>query len=213
MNARLGSALVVFARAPVPGQAKTRLVPALGAAGAARLAERMIEGTMAHALAAGFQHVELCVTPDASHPAFARVTAQHRVPVGLQGEGDLGARMARALERTLAHHERALLVGTDAPSLDAARLREAAAALATHDAVFVPALDGGYALVGMRRPAPALFDGIAWSTPHVMAATRDRARAAGLRWVELDPVPDIDEPPDLVHLPAGWIDGGTGGAA
>ena len=66
------------------------------------------------------------------------------------------------------------------------------------------ALDGGYALVGLRRPAPTLFDGIAWSTPAVMAATRDRAAAAGLRWAELAPVADIDEPADLARLPASW---------
>ena len=70
--------------------------------------------------------------------------------------------------------------------------------------MFVPALDGGYALVGLQRAQPALFQGIAWSTPQVMAQTRARAAAAGLTWTERDPVADIDEPADLVHLPAGW---------
>ena len=79
----------------------------------------------------------------------------------LQGDGDLGARMDRALTRALAAHDAAMLIGTDAPALDAAALRRAAAALARHDAVFVPALDGGYALVGLRRPASGLFAGVA----------------------------------------------------
>ena len=199
-----GTALVVFAKAPLPGLAKTRLIPALGAAGAAALAERLLAHAVAQAVAARFEAVELCTTPDRPHPALQHMAAAHGVVLTAQGDGDLGARMHRALVRVLASHRHALLMGTDAPALDAARLRRATAALATHDAVFVPALDGGYALVGLARPAPALFDGMAWSTPTVMAVTRQRARAAGLRIAELDAVADIDVAADLVHLPAGW---------
>ncbi len=115
--------------------------------------------------------------------------------------------MRRALARRLATHARVLLIGTDAPALDAALLRQAAAALQSHDAVFVPALDGGYALVGLARPAGAparLFDGIAWSTPQVMAATEARLAELGLRAARLPPLADVDEPADLVHLPPGW---------
>ena len=122
-----------------------------------------------------------------------------------QVDGDLGARMLHALERALTGHDRALLIGTDAPGLDAQRLREAADALDMHDAVFVPAHDGGYALVGLRYPMAILFDGMTWSTPRVMDDTRARLRAHGLRHAELPPVHDIDEPADLAHLPAGWL--------
>jgi rSAM/selenodomain-associated transferase 1 len=194
--------LIVFAKAPVAGQAKTRLIPALGAAGAAALAQRLLEHTVATATQAGCRHVELCTTPDAGHAAFQSLAARHALTLTTQGDGDLGRRMDRALTRALHDHAHAVLVGTDAPALDAARLAQAQAALHDHDAVFVPALDGGYALVGLRRPAPALFAGVAWSTPQVMAQTRERARAAGLRWAELEPVPDVDEPADLVHLAA-----------
>ena len=83
-------------------------------------------------------------------------------------------------------------------------MTQAREALRTHDAVFVPALDGGYALVALRRPAPALFEDIAWSTDTVMARTRERAAAAGLSLAELAPVADIDEPADLIHLPPHW---------
>jgi rSAM/selenodomain-associated transferase 1 len=196
-------ALIVFAKAPVAGLAKTRLIPALGAAGAAALAERLLVHTLAQAAAAGFDALELCAAPDTQHPALQRAASAQGARLTAQGEGDLGARMNRALNRALATHAQALLIGTDAPALDAAALRAAAQALAGHDAVFVPALDGGYALVGLSRPAPALFEGIAWSTPAVMATTRERARAAGLRWAEQPAVADIDEPADLVHLPAG----------
>jgi glycosyltransferase A (GT-A) superfamily protein (DUF2064 family) len=112
--------------------------------------------------------------------------------------------MVRAFARAFASSPRAMLVGTDAPALDAAMLRRAAAALASVDAVFVPALDGGYALVGLRRLAPELFAAMRWSTAQVMAQTRERAAAAGLTWAELPPVADIDEPADLAHLPEGW---------
>lgn len=197
-----GCALIVFAKAPVAGLAKTRLIPALGAAGAAALAQRLLEHTVAAAAQAGCRHVELCATPDAGHAAFQRLAAQHALALTLQGDGDLGQRMDRALTRALQAHASAVLIGTDAPALDDARLAQAQAALQSHDAVFVPALDGGYALVGLRRPAPALFAGVAWSTPQVMAQTRERARAAGLRWAELEPVFDVDEPADLAHLAA-----------
>jgi len=200
----MSTALIVFAKAPVAGLAKTRLIPALGADGAAALAARLLEHAAAAGAAAGFRRLELCVTPDLHHPAFVRLQARHALSLEPQGDGDLGARMDRALSRALRTHERALLMGTDAPGLDAARLLQADHALADHDAVFVPARDGGYVLVGLRRPAPELFHGMTWSTGTVMARTRERAQAAGLRWAELAPLPDIDEPADLEHLPAGW---------
>jgi rSAM/selenodomain-associated transferase 1 len=203
--------VVVFAKAPVPGQVKTRLIPALGAAGAAALALRLLRHALHEAVRArmpsardgGPGLVELCVAPHRRHPAFDAIAAAHPpLQWAEQGDGDLGARMARALGRHLAAGRAALLIGTDAPALDAPMLRAAAAALARHDAVFVPALDGGYALVGLSRPAPTLFEGIAWSTGTVMAETRARAAAAGLRWQELPAVADIDRPEDLAQLPA-----------
>ena len=197
--------IVVMAKAPVAGYAKTRLIPALGAAGAASLAERLLDQAIAQARSAGLGRIDLCCAPDGSHPAFVRHAGSPDVALSNQGDGDLGARMAHAFERWLPLAGCALLIGTDAPRLDAAMLRAAAAALADNDAVFVPALDGGYALVGLRRPAPVLFNGMTWSVASVMARTRERMAAAGLRHVELPPVADIDEPADLVHLPPGWL--------
>jgi rSAM/selenodomain-associated transferase 1 len=211
------TALIVFAKAPEPGRAKTRLIPALGADGAAALAARLLAHAVgqaaeaARALApapAGSATLALCTTPDTVHPAFATLAREHALTLTAQGDGDLGARMDRALTRALQGHDAALLIGTDAPALDAAVLQRAAAALAGapgHDAVFVPALDGGYALVGLRRAAPMLFADIDWGSARVMAQTRERARAAGLRWAELPPLADIDVPADLAHLPPGWL--------
>ncbi|MGE5865353.1 MAG: TIGR04282 family arsenosugar biosynthesis glycosyltransferase [Rhizobacter sp.] len=199
------AAVIIFAKAPVAGAAKTRLIPALGAAGAAALAERMLAHTVAMAAASAPDTLEICTSPDAGHPAFQALAKSHAPQLSLQGDGDLGQRMHQAFVRVLATHACAVLVGTDAPSLDAACLHRARAALAHRDAVFVPALDGGYALIGLRAPQPSLFEDIPWSTADVMARTRERLRAAGLCWEELPPVADVDEPPDLVHLPAGWL--------
>mgnify|MGYP002784925684 FL=1 len=200
-------AVIVFAKAPVPGLAKTRLAPALGEAGAAALAERMLRHALVQAVAADVGPVELCAAPDASHPALQAAAAAQGVRLTEQGTGDLGLRMHRAFARSLMHHGRVLLIGTDAPSLDAGLLRQAASALQDHDAVFVPALDGGYALVGQRRADPRWFSDMRWSHDRVMEDTRERLRAAGVRWAELPAVADIDEPADLVHLPPGWLDG------
>jgi len=201
----VSTALIVFAKAPVAGAAKTRLAPALGADGAAALAQRMLDHIVSVGCSAGFSRVEVCATPNADHPAFHHLASSHGVALDSQGDGDLGARMNRALTRALLAHERALLVGTDAPSITAHMLHNAAVALHDNDAVFIPALDGGYVLVGLRRAAPALFADMTWSTSDVMQATRNRARSQDLRWVELDPVADVDEPADLIHVPASWL--------
>jgi uncharacterized protein len=196
--------IIVFAKAPVPGLAKTRLAPALGADGAAALAARMLEHTVAQAVAAGLGSVEICATPDATHEQFVALAVRHAVQLTVQGSGDLGERMQGAFERVLSAGCPALLIGTDAPALDAAVLRAAAAALPGNHAVFAPAFDGGYVLVGLWRADARCFSGIAWSTPAVMQQTRERLRAARLRWAELPALADIDEPADLVHLPAQW---------
>jgi len=201
------TAIIVFAKAPVPGLAKTRLAPALGAERAAALAARMLQHALAQAAAAGLGPVELCAAPNASHPVIRQVAQAHGASLTTQGEGDLGQRMHRAFARHLPRPGGALLIGTDAPGLDAAVLRHAAQALAGHDAVFVPAVDGGYALVGLNQSDPRCFAGMTWSHPRVMEDTRVRLRAAGLRWQELPPLPDVDEPADLLHVPAGWLDG------
>jgi len=200
-----GGAIIIFAKAPVAGRVKTRLIPALGAAGAAALAERMLAHAVQGAVAAAPDTLELCAAPDATHPAFGRLAQDHGLRLATQGDGDLGQRMHRAFARVLTQHDRALVIGTDAPALDAACLRQALAKLNQHDAVFLPALDGGYALIGLRKPQASLFDGIAWSTSAVMEQTRERLQAAGLRWTELPAVADVDEPADLVHVPAGWL--------
>jgi rSAM/selenodomain-associated transferase 1 len=200
-----GCALAVFARAPLPGSAKTRLIPALGAAGAAGLARRMLEATLAQAVAAGIGPVTLYCTPNTADATLHDAAAHHGVALAEQGCGDLGARMQRALLAGLETGISAMVIGTDCPSLDAATLRRAAEKLACHAAVFVPATDGGYVLVGISRPLPSLFDEIAWSTDAVMAQTRMRLTQLGVTAAEMTPLHDIDLPADLIHVPKEWL--------
>ncbi len=184
--------IAVFAKAPVPGYAKTRLIPALGAEGAAALQGRFIARTVATALAAGLGPVTLWCAPDCADPAFTALRST--VALRRQAEADLGSRMAAAFEAAPAP---LLLVGTDCPVLTADHLRSCAAALRDHDAVFLPVEDGGYVLVGLRRPVPGIFTGMTWSTPTVMAETRARLRGLGLSWTEPATLWDVDEIDDL----------------
>ena len=194
--------LLIFAKAPQAGLAKTRLIPALGAAGAANLARQMLTHTLAQALATAAQTVELCMSPAAGDPAWLGVALPGALELSDQGDGDLGARMDRAMNRALARQAGpVLLMGSDCPALSAAHISEAARQLAQHDAVLVPAADGGYVLIGLKAPCPELFTRMAWSTPTVAAKTLHRLAALGMR-VWLGPtLHDIDEAADLTHLP------------
>jgi hypothetical protein len=196
--------IVILAKAPVAGLAKTRLISALGAEQAARLARRMLLHTLQQAQAARVGPVELCVTPGPSDPAWANLPPVNGVEWTAQPEGDLGMRMAEAAGRALAGNNHVLLIGTDCPDLDAARLQHAAALLDRSDAVLYPTFDGGYALLGLRRFDPRLFVRMPWSTTEVAARTMACFRTLGWRLSVSDALHDIDEPADLRWLPADW---------
>ncbi len=192
--------IAVLAKAPLPGLAKTRLIPALGARGAARLQRQFTLATLRSAQSARLGAVTLWCTPDARHRFFRALRASTGVACLVQASGDLGARMHTAFRVHCAQGP-LLLVGTDCPALRPVHLRRAAQALVDgDDAVFIPAEDGGYVLVGLRRPQPALFTDMSWSTPGVMAQTRSRARALGLQVRELETLWDVDRPADLARL-------------
>ena len=199
--------IAVFARAPVPGQVKTRLQPALGAEGALALHRQLVESTLFRARDAALGAVTLWIDGDPQQPELVACVKRQRVGLNVQRGADLGARMHAALADEIAvDPQGCLLIGCDCPALTSTRLRESAAALARHDAVLIPALDGGYVLIGLRQPQPMLFDGIRWGSEEVLAATRARIAAAGLRCAELAPLPDLDTPDDYrAALAAGWI--------
>jgi rSAM/selenodomain-associated transferase 1 len=191
--------IAILAKAPIPGLAKTRLIPALGAAGAAALQARLIVRTVATACAAATGPVSLWATPDATHPVFRDMTARFRLSVARQPDGDLGTRMLAAIAAAAP----TLVIGTDCPVLTAGHLVDAATALRDGvDAVVIPAEDGGYVLIGLRRPEPAVFADMTWSTNTVMAETRARLTRLGLGWRELAPLWDVDRPEDLARMAA-----------
>jgi rSAM/selenodomain-associated transferase 1 len=191
--------LIVLAKAPQPGRVKTRLVGALGPAGAARLHARLLERTLATALAAGCGPVELHGTP--VHSQLLRsIARRHGVPLRAQARGDVGARMQAAFAWGLRRYQRVILVGSDCPALASRDLRLASRWLQGSDAVIAPAEDGGYPLIGLRRTSPALFAGVPWSTAEVMAQTRLRLARLGWRLRELRTLWDVDRPEDLARL-------------
>jgi len=196
--------ILIFAKAPLPGRVKTRLIPALGADGAARLAARLLAHALEQARAAGVGPVELCMSPAPDSPEWTSTPLPPDIATSDQGAGDLGRRMARASQRRINAGEAALLIGTDCPGLDAERLRQAAARLQDHDAVIHPAEDGGYPLLGLNAFAPELFADMRWSTPAVARLTLERMAALGWRvWIG-ETLRDIDVPADLASLPK-WL--------
>ena len=191
-------AVAILAKAPIAGFAKTRLIPVLGARGAAVLQERLVERAVETACAAAIGPVTLWATPDESHPVFQSIGARLGITLARQADGDLGARMLAAIT---AANTCVLLIGSDCPALTLEHLRTAADVLRDRaPAVVIPAEDGGYALIGLRTPEPALFSDMPWSTPLVMNETRRRLRTLGLTWREPVTLWDVDLPQDLERM-------------
>src|SRR6266581_8124450 len=196
--------VMVFARAPTPGEAKTRLIPALGEAGAAALHRRLVMHSLRAATDAQFGPVELWCAPDIGDPFFLECERRLGASLHPQGEGDLSARMQRAFESALARSRRAILVGSDIPVLSARYLRDADQALGRGDEIVIgPAEDGGYVLIGLSRCDPELFRDIPWGGSEVLTQTRRRLAALSWRSSELPVLWDVDRPEDLERLPQG----------
>ena len=195
--------IAILARAPIAGYAKTRLVPALGARAAARLQRIFTRTAVRVAIEAGLGDVVLWCAPDKGHRFFRALQRTTGVRCEDQPDGDLGERMQRAAAACglAGTTQPVLIMGTDCPALRPHHLRAAADALdGGADAVFIPAEDGGYVLVGLQQAQPALFACMPWSTDSVMALTRQRAAALALRIHELPMLWDVDTPADLRRL-------------
>jgi rSAM/selenodomain-associated transferase 1 len=197
-NARI----IIFAKYPAAGLVKTRLIPALGASNAARLAEWLLKKTVQQALATGIK-TELCVSPDADHPCWKTLDLPVELNWSNQSTGDLGERMASAVKMSI-KEESIILIGTDCPDLDASSIKAALLQLGDHDAVITPALDGGYVLLGLRKYDSALFENIEWSTSSVFETTKQRLDQLGWSTYVFPARADIDVPEDLKHLPCSW---------
>lgn len=196
------TAVLVFVRAPEPGRVKTRLAAAIGPDPALRVYRRLAEHTIREALASGSE-VRVHYTPEGSGDAVRAWLGGGPVYLS-QSEGDLGERMRAAFARAFGDgRQRVVIIGSDLPEMREELLRRAFALLDAHEAVLGPARDGGYYLLGLKGLPEGIFDGIAWSTPSVLAATQERLRAAGIAPAMLETLSDVDEAEDL---PPGWLE-------
>jgi rSAM/selenodomain-associated transferase 2/rSAM/selenodomain-associated transferase 1 len=195
-------AVAVMAKAPQAGFAKTRLIPLLGASGAARAQRKFTLNTLHTAQQFAGKAATLWCAPHTQHRFFRALSSTVGVTCAAQSEGDLGEKMRAIVTQHFAQPNAAslLIMGTDCPLLSPGHLQRAAAALAGHDAVVIPAEDGGYVLIGLRRCVPQVFNNITWSTSQVMAQTRAQLRLAGASWQELPALWDVDEPADWQRL-------------
>jgi hypothetical protein len=195
--------VAIFTRAPVAGASKTRLIPLLGAEGAAHAHQVMTWHALEIATALPDATVSLWCAGDVAHPFLQLCGAHFHVECVPQCDGDLGMRMADCLQRGLLMHEQVLLMGSDCPAMTTAALADVAAALDELRMVFIPAEDGGYVLVGARRGEleTGCFEDVAWGSAKVMAQTRQQLVKRGWDiakdWCELPPLWDVDTPEDL----------------
>jgi uncharacterized protein len=193
------SQLLVFTRLPCAGRNKTRLIPALGAAGAAQFHDRLARHTLQRvgAFCRTAEEVKMVIrldggTPGEGHAWLGNYNFRE------QGEGDLGERLERAVRDAFTEGARKVLViGTDCPELTAAHLAGAMELLNHHPLVFGPAHDGGYYLVGLAQECPQIFHNIAWGGAAVLSGSLAAAEQAGLGVGLLETLSDVDVPADL----------------
>ena len=187
--------ICIFAKPPVPGEVKTRLIPALGADGAARLASAMLRDV--------WQAVESCagVRPilATTRPGVFPVSVQES-DRWLQGEGDLGERVERIMVRGLQESPAVIALGADSPAFSGAHLSAALERLVSHDAVVGPSFDGGFYLLALRRCPSGLFASLPWSTGETCRALKARLGEHAFSIAELEPLFDVDTPADLGAL-------------
>lgn len=193
--------IVIMAKAPVAGLAKTRLIPVLGNEGSALLARRMLIHTINTAIAADIGMVECCVTPAHSDPIWSVFKRDYVLQWSSQSEGELGQRMSDVTERVVSHGESIILIGTDCPMLSPYHLRIAAEWLQFGEASMIPVSDGGYCLLALNHFHPSVFQDISWSTATVAEESRARFASLGWRLAELDELHDIDHEDDVRYLP------------
>lgn len=195
MNSRT---LIIFAREPLPGRVKSRLAASIGDRAAAELYEAMLRDVLK--TCRKLDGIESIVFWDCEEQALPLLTERYCCRSHIQAKGDLGQRMQGALAGMFASgSDYCCIIGSDAPDLPLSYLQEAFDLLAaeTCDAVFGPASDGGYYLLGLSRLYPQLFTDIAWSTPQVLRQSMAAAESAGIRAALLPEWHDIDTQEDL----------------
>jgi rSAM/selenodomain-associated transferase 1 len=192
------AAIIVFAKAPVASQVKTRLCPPLTPDEAASLHGSLVLDILERCQTLkGYDRI-LAGTPSSHHPFFRAMEARFKIPVWDQIGDDLGTRMASAFKQALGSPYRSVVViGTDIPGINGPLLTTAVESLQDHDVVLGPTMDGGYYLIGLRFPVPDLFENIPWSTEQVYALTEQKIKMFGLTLKILPKLRDLDRAEDL----------------
>jgi len=189
-------ALIIFAKAPRSGKVKTRLSPYLDDEGRMEVCRRLLERTVN--LLGSLEGIDtrICYSPPDAEEYFLRFGLE---VYPQQGE-DIGMRMYHAIESTLSEgYGRAVLVGADIPGLAPPIIMNALDLLARHDVVFGPAEDGGYFLVGLRRPVKEIFEGVEWSSSATLSQSVSAAEGCGMKVALTAPLPDMDTIDDLLR--------------
>lgn len=193
--------IIVFAKAPEAGKVKTRLTPYLKAEQAAALHRQLVEHTLLTVTSGNQKKVALWCAPDLHHPFFKECKQKHNILLKNQQGKTLGERITHAFDETLQHNPFSIILGTDCPILNASNITQAFEKLEQgYDVVISPAEDGGYALLGLKTPFPALFEGISWGHSNVLSQTRQIMKQEKLHYCELDTLWDIDRPEDYERL-------------
>jgi uncharacterized protein len=196
----MSTSLILFAKHPEPGKVKTRLIPALGAEGAAALAAAFLRDSIDLGAEVAADERTLAYSPPESREAMAALCPEGW-RVEAQSAGDLGDRITAAVHNALARgRTRVVIIGSDAPHIPEHVVSRAFDALGTHDLVLGPAIDGGFYLIGLRVPPGRLLDGVAWGEDQVFARTETMAMLLGMSTASLDMCRDIDTPADLEYL-------------
>jgi rSAM/selenodomain-associated transferase 1 len=194
------TAVMLFARTPVPGKVKTRLIPALGAQGAYRLHRAMLNSSIARLLQVEADELQLWLA-DSGVEGDQGFVVPAALSLHRQYGDDLGLRMAHGFRHNFdLGCSGVIVVGSDCPQLRLEHYQQVLSELERHDAVIIPALDGGYVLLGLRRYHHSLFIDIPWGEDCVYRRTVDKLEVLGWRWCSLDALADIDRPEDLVYL-------------
>lgn len=211
--------LIIFSRYPHPGSTKTRLIPALGAEGAANLHRKMAEHMVQqgrllrdrfdlsleiHFTGGNLQQLQAWLGSDLHYQPQVTGSLGDRLKAALQPPVAVTPHFSDTEASPISDSQIShpvVIVGTDCPAISVELLERSFQALEQADLVIGPACDGGYYLIGLRQNYPELFEGITWSSDRVFQETIDIAQRQGLAWAELEPLPDIDRPEDLLYLP------------
>ena len=188
---------IQFAREPVPGLVKTRMLPELSPEQACELHRELVYWTSQVLTGAHLGRVELSVAGNVSSPLFQQCEGLGVKAVNRQVGKDLGERMYNALAEGLERFSKVILVGSDSPQIDTHYLQSAITKLDDADVVLGPAKDGGYVLIGVSDIDKRWFEGVEWGSANVFAETLARFVLTSAQWQPLDVLQDIDRPEDL----------------